>query len=219
MKTRETHRSRLEIGFPDDPRSWRELPISLSDAHLEIAGHPVMEVWERGYMKHLASVAASKPRRVLEVGFGMGISASFLQEYDVEEHVVIEANREVYEALTSFAREAKQKVVPVLGFWQDVTPTFPDGSFSAILFDTYPLAEEEVHQNHFPFFGEAYRLLEKGGIFTYYSDEARSFSRVHRQALRRAGFRDIQGEVCPVEPPPGCRYWKADSLLVPVVFK
>jgi guanidinoacetate N-methyltransferase len=219
MKNIETYKSRADIGFPDDPRSWRELPASLSDKRLEIAGHPVMETWEREYMKRLASVAASKPGRVLEVGFGMGISASFLQGYEIEKHVIIEANSGVYELLASFARKARQKVVPISGFWQDVTPALPDGSFSAILFDTYPLAEGEIHRNHFSFFKEAYRLLEKGGVLTYYSDEARNYSRAHRRALMQAGFRDIQGHVCPVEPPPDCQYWKESTLLVPVVFK
>jgi guanidinoacetate N-methyltransferase len=219
MKNNETHKSRVGIGFPSDPRLWRDLPVSLSRRRLEIAGHPVMEAWEREYMKRLASTAASKPRRVLEIGFGMGLSARFLQNYDIEEHVIIEANREVYQSLLAFAAEAKQKVVPVFGFWEDITSSLPEESFSAILFDTYPLKQEEIHRNHFSFFEESYRLLEKGGIFTYYSDEAITFSRSHLRALRRAGFRDIQGEICPVAPPPDCLYWKAETLLVPVVFK
>jgi guanidinoacetate N-methyltransferase len=219
MKTIETKQSRIAIGFPDNERAWSDLPAALSDKRLEIAGHPVMETWEREYMKRLATVAASKPRRILEVGFGMGISAGFIQDYEVGKHVIIEANREVYSALRSFAAEAYQKVLPVLGFWQDVTPTFPDESFSAILFDTYPLTEGEIHRNHFPFFPEAYRLLEKGGVFTYYSDEARNFSHAHRKELRKAGFHDIQKQICPVEPPPDCASWSAETLLVPGVVK
>ncbi|HEX4961654.1 MAG TPA: class I SAM-dependent methyltransferase [Thermoanaerobaculia bacterium] len=219
MTKTETYRNRVETGFPRDPRSWRDLPAKLSSERLEIAGHPVMESWEGEYMKRLASIAASKPRRILEVGFGMGISAGFIQNYEIKEHVIIEANREVYDMLISFAKEVDQKVRPILGFWQDVTPTLPDESFSSILFDTYPLSEQEIHRNHFAFFSEAHRLLEKGGIFTYYSDEATGFSRSHRRALMRAGFRDIQDALCPVTPPPDCRYWKHDTLLVPVIFK
>ena len=218
-KSKQTYASRVEIGFPKDRREWRSLPASFGEQRLAIGGHPVMEDWETGYMRRLAEVAGSKCGRVLEVGFGMGISARFLQDLGVEEHVVIEANRDVYGRLLAFAREAPGRVLPMSGFWEDIAPCFPDGSFSSILFDTYPLSEEEIHRNHFPFFREAYRLLKPGGVLTYYSDEAEGFSPEHRLALELAGFTDIRGEACEVEPPKDCVYWRERTLIVPIVFK
>lgn len=218
-KQQATHRSRAVIGFPKDFRDWKDLPASFEEHRLVIRGHSVMEDWERDYMRRLAEVAGSKPGRVLEIGFGMGLSAAFLQRFEIEEHIVVEANRAVYERLVAFAAEAPGRVVPVFGFWEDVTRSIPDGSVSSILFDTYPLREEDIHSNHFPFFREAYRLLKKGGVLTYYSDEAKDYSREHAAALRDAGFTDIQKEICVVNPPKNCAYWRKKTLMVPIVFK
>jgi len=214
-----TYANRIAIGFPPDRREWKKAPAAFGRHSLQIAGHPVMEDWERDYMKLLASIAGSKCGTVLEVGFGMGISARFIQGYEIEEHLIIEANHAVFRRLTSFARKATQKVTPLLGFWEDITKSIPDESISSILFDTYPLAPGELHRNHFAFFKEAYRLLRKGGVFTYYSDEADWFSSKHLRALRRAGFRDIQGEICAVSPPAECQYWQEKTLLAPIIFK
>merc|ERR1719350_12085 len=59
---------------------------------LLIDGHPVMSSWEQPYMAKLAQVATQKGGRVLEVGFGLGLSATAIQSYNIEEHVIIEAN-------------------------------------------------------------------------------------------------------------------------------
>ena len=204
--------------FPQDYREWRDLPASFEEHKLIINGHSVVEDWKQGYMLRLAEVAGSKAEKVLEVGFGMGISAGYFQRFEIEEHIIVEANRSVYERLVAFARSAPRRVVPILGFWEDVTGNIPDGSVSSILFDACLLRESALRQSR-AFFREAYRLLKKGGILTYYSGEAEDFSPQHEEALREAGFRDIQKEVCEVNPPEGCLYWQEKTLMVPIIFK
>jgi guanidinoacetate N-methyltransferase len=214
-----TYQSRCEIGFLPDFHMWKDEPATFTDEELVIQGHPVMERWEDSYMEVLAGITAQNGGNVLEVGFGMGISAQYIQTHPIDMHIIIEANTDVFNSLAQFAQTSIRPVQALHGFWQDITATLPDESLSGILFDTYPLTEDEIHQNHFTFFAEAYRLLRPGGILTYYSDEINSFSDAHIAKLREAGFRNIDEKVCPVTPPIHCQYWKSNTILAPIITK
>ena len=203
---------------------WKNAPASFDGATLEILGHAVMEDWETPYMKVLAEIAfsASRPGNggtILEVGFGMGISAGFIQEHAIGLHLIIEANREVVVKALEFGRSAQHPVFVLAGFWESACKLIPDFSLDGILFDTYPLNDRELYANHYRFFRSAYRMLRPGGVLTYYSDEENGFSADHVKRLARAGFTHLAGRVVDVEPPPGCEYWQAKTIFAPIVVK
>jgi ornithine decarboxylase len=219
----DTFESRRAIGFPRTNREWCQSPAIYDGNSLRIAGHPVMEDWEQSYMATLGSIVAVAGGNILELGYGMGLSAKAIQSHDIASHVVVECHPDVIKraSMDCESEIASGRLHLYSGFWQDVTPTLASGIFDGILFDTYPLREEEIHGNHLWFFAEAYRLLKPNGVLTYYSDEVDHLSPSHIQKLVDAGFRkhNIEFMICDVRPPADCEYWQHNTLVAPVVRK
>ena len=151
----------------------------------------------------------------------MGISAGFIQDHEIEKHIIIEANNDVVKEAVKFQKKAKHKVEILKGFWEEVIEKIPDNSIDGILFDTYPLTEAELYQTQFFFFDAAFRKLRKGGILTYYASEENNFGKVHIDKLKKAGFKEknIKKKVMKVNPPEDCEYWRSKTILCPMIVK
>tara|TARA_A100001201_G_scaffold89209_4_gene78177 strand:+ start:20362 stop:21006 length:645 start_codon:yes stop_codon:yes gene_type:complete len=78
-------------------------------------GTQAMMEWEKPYME--ACVQRLQPYGdVLEIGFGMGYSASEIQKFDVDSHTIIEPDPVVYERALEWASQY-EKVQIVKGSW------------------------------------------------------------------------------------------------------
>ena len=208
----------VQYGFPKNLADWQEAPAVFTEGKLTILGHPVMEDWEAPYMEELARVATMHGGVILEVGFGLGLSATYIQGQPIDKHLVIEMNKDVFSKLSAFAQTAKKQVEPMFGLWQEVMPLIPDESIDGVLFDAYPLNANDI-ECHYPFFQHAYRVLKQDGILTYYANEATDFSPRHLDQLQQAGFDKIQKALCQVNPPDECTYWNSKTMIVPMIRK
>lgn len=221
------------VGARDD---WRDAPAVYSEAKgtVEIMGNPVMEDWQVPFMKELASVATGNGGVVLEVGFGLGIASSFIQENPrVTKHIIIEANRDIFAKTLDFAATAEHTAIPIFGFWEHVCDTLRDESVDGILYDTYPIVDGYLHVHQFMFAERAYRLLKPGGVMTYcnltswgqqkldHPDDLDLFRDTQMPHFQKLGFTDVSARVLPIEPTVDPRFNKYTfpTIPVPVVRK
>ena len=201
--------------------SKKELVMIFREGGKKIVNQ-IMQTWETPYMKKLAEIATSQGGHVLEIGYGMGISAGFIQmSKKIKDHTVVECHPAmILNIKERFSKNIKTKRLILLeGFWEDVTKKIPSRSFDGILFDSCPLDKEVEFFQFFPFFREAFRLLKDGGIFTYFSDEPLEISREHMEELRKVGFKNITFKICSIKPPKDCLYWKHDTIVAPIIKK
>lgn len=218
---------REKLGFD---KTTAELPGELKGGELLIGGHQVMQDWERPLMQACANACAlgmtGNPFRwqVLEIGFGLGISATMLQAAlrPPTEHVIVDCNPEVLVAAKQWAeRQRYPDCIKLVGdYWEQAVPKLD--LFDAILFDPYSTSweaisdydESEPHKHMLEFFPVAASHLREGGILTYFTGEVNSLGRNHQRALLRH-FRSFEvGVVRGMEPPVGCQYWWSDSMAV-----
>lgn len=188
--------------------------------HTELSDIDIMEDWQIPLMKTMAQVATESHGDVLEIGFGRGVSAAFIQECGVKSHSIIEVNESVIDRFNDWKAQYPGRDIRIIpGRWQDVTDQL--GQYDGVFFHTYPLNEQEYLENAVSsatfaehFFPTAAAHLREGGIFTYMTNEIDSFSRSHQRALFRH-FRSFTLQIQALTLPPDLRdTWWADSMIV-----
>ena len=209
--------------------TWAASEARYDGTQLQIKGQQVMQDWESPLMEEMARVVTEGGGDILEIGFGMGISATFIQEHGrrtgIRSHTIVECNENVISQFESWrARYPGHDIRLIRGKWQEVTDQL--GLYDGVFFDTYHndekefvdhILEEVTFAEHF--FPTAAACLRPGGIFTYYSNEIDTFSRRHQRRVLEH-FRSLTLSVVrQLQPPPDCNYWWADSMVVPRAVK
>lgn len=154
-----------------------------------LAEHEIMEDWQIPVMEAMAEVVAASHGDVLEVGFGRGVASDLIQEQGVRSHTIVECNDAIVEHYHVWKQQYPESDLRLIhGLWQDTVDQF--GQYDGIFFHTYPLNQDEFleHVVQSPtfaahFFAVAAAHLRPGGVFTYLSNEADSFSRGHQRLL------------------------------------
>ena len=101
----------------------------------------VMMEWERPLMRAHAQVLmeGNPSKTVMNIGFGMGIIDTILQEYCPNQHIIVEAHPDVYKKMIQDKWNEKPNVRVCFGKWQDVIPQLISEGIQvdAIFYDTY----------------------------------------------------------------------------------
>ncbi len=212
---------------PAIAEDWQRAAAHLDEQELVIQDQQVMQAWERPLMRAMAQSVTRTGGDILEVGFGMGISASMILESGVRSYTVIECNDAVIDAFEGWRHRYPEKNVRLIrGRWQDVRDQLDH--YDGILFDTYPLSQQEYERNETngraythagEFFPLAAELLRPGGLFSYFSCEIDTLSRGHQRLLLQH-FDSFQVSLqTDLKPPTNCQYWWSESMVVVNAFK
>ncbi|MEX5635057.1 class I SAM-dependent methyltransferase [Parafrankia sp. FMc2] len=206
---------------------WEGSPADYSDpSQLVIQGQQVMQDWELPLMKVLAENAAANGGDLLEVGFGMGISATAVQERGVRSHTLIEINHDVAEQFEQWRRGWPDRDIRlVFGDWRDVFGEL--GEFDAILYDVYPTNEQDFVRTLGPravvlaaeFFEHAAAHLRPGGVLSYYTNEIDSIGRAHQRELLKHFTSFTVRLVTGLQPPADCTYWWAGTMAAVTAYR
>ena len=94
----------------------------------------VMMLWEHPIMEEVANYICRDGGDILEMGFGMGISADYIQSHNIDSHTIVECHPQILEKLYKWAKD-KPNVTILAGRWWDVRRYFK--KYNGIFHDTY----------------------------------------------------------------------------------
>ena len=192
----------------------------------ELSEQEILEDWQIPIMETMALKVTENHGDVLEIGFGRGVSATYIQENGVRSHTIVECNE--YSITNHFEPWRKNypgnPITLIRGRWEDVEHELE--FFDSIFFHAFPLNDEEfikyvVNRITFAehFFPIAAKHLRVGGIFTYLTTEINSLSRRHQRALLQY-FSSLTMSVKNLTIPQQTRdAWWADRMVIITAVK
>jgi amino acid adenylation domain-containing protein len=203
-------------GFP------HRLARDLQDiTHAALTDQQIMEDWQIPLMRAMARHVTESHGDVLEIGFGRGVAAEFIQQFHVRSHTIVESNdhsvRLHFEPWRR--RHAKEDIRLWHARWQDVADQL--GRFDGIFFHAFPTNEQEftdyvlrsVTFAEHAFAAMAARLVD-GGVFTYLTTEIDSLGRGHQRSLFKH-FRTVSMHVETLDVPETTHdTWWSNSMVV-----
>ncbi len=121
----------------------------------------VMMDWETPIMEKSAQLICKNGGKVLNIGFGLGIVDSFIQNEKIVEHHIIECHPDILNKMRLDGWYQKENVVIIEGFWQDVIHNL--SGYDGVYFDTWK-------ESDFNFFlKECHKIINKDGLMSFFS--------------------------------------------------
>ena len=121
----------------------------------------VMMDWEDSIMKASANYICENGGDILEIGFGMGISAGYIQANNINSHTIVENHPQIIEKAKAWAVD-KPNVTIVEGDWYDIKDSL--SIYNGIFYDTY--GEEDWSK----FAQELSSLVKSGAKVTWWNN-------------------------------------------------
>ena len=120
----------------------------------------VMMDWEDPLMSASAAYICEEGGDILEIGFGMGISATYIQSHTINSHTIIENHPDIIPKAQAWAAD-KSNVTIVEGSWYDVKDTL--STYDGLFMDTY--GDKDMNE----FSSSLSSLMKAGGKATWWN--------------------------------------------------
>jgi protein arginine N-methyltransferase 2 len=128
---------------------------------LDQNGHAVMMDWEDEIMRHQAEGICQNGGDILNVGFGMGIIDTYIEDHRPRTHWIIEGHPDVQRKIIEDGWLKKPHVKVIFKPWQDVLHFLP--KFDGVYFDTW--GEDQGY-----FDANVQKILKPDGIYSFFNN-------------------------------------------------
>ena len=180
--------------------------------------HQVMMEWEKPYME--ACIDKLQPKGdVLEIGFGMGYSATQIQKYKPKSHTIIEMDPMVIKRLKKWAKDY-DNIIIVEGTWQSQMKNLE--KFDEIFFDDFPLKKPENDfekiqiNNRFPMFLDICRYnhsKQNTKVSGYIHDPEGIF----KKRMQKHPYYSYKEYFIDINLPDNCNYYRDNKGIIPII--
>ena len=116
------------MAFKDNILTFEDTKITDTYSDME-----VMMDWEAPIMEKSAEYVCQSKGDILEIGFGMGICADYIQAQGVNSHTIIEIHPQIIERLNTWASD-KSNVTVIEGDWSSLSIS---DTYDGIFLDTF----------------------------------------------------------------------------------
>ena len=146
------------MGYLDQTLTFESDKIYYSEDGTELQ---VMMNWEDSIMSASAAYVCQKGGDILEIGFGMGISAGYIQSHSINSHTIIENHPDVVPKAQAWA-SGKSNVTIITGSWFDIKDNL--STYDGLFYDTW--GDDNMHQ----FSSSLSSLMKVGGVATWWNN-------------------------------------------------
>lgn len=105
----------------------------------------VMMEWERPLMEKHANYVCENGGDILEIGFGMGISADYIQANNINSHTIVEIHPDILNKAYEWA-EGKSNINIIAGDWYNSLDVL--STYDGIFLDTFGDDNIDKFKNH-----------------------------------------------------------------------
>ena len=207
-----------------DEVEWLSSPAQYDDVGLRIGCHSVVEHWEQPAQEALAgTVCRPNAQKILEIGYGLGLSAKFVNSLKPNTHVIVEAHPQV---VIKAIEEMPSSTLIFSALWEKIVPLLNGEFFDGIIYDAYPMMSDAFDGSSLstfryvePFLYEGSRLLRNRGRlgFLDYScgvTELGDFASVVTGLFSESSVKEL-----PIEVREGCAFASGNRCHIVILEK